>query len=157
MAQVQRLLLLLLIVAVPAVAAPPFFASTPRLCFTAGSVTYQLSPAAASPDYRVRINNRATHPDMRIALVDRAETADFALADDIATDATPCHTAGLLKTIKIVPAEQPADLTISLTRATEGADLTLFVHSARVSDEDAAALFALMRHAENTPRVADYR
>jgi hypothetical protein len=157
MERVQRLLLLLLIAAVPAVAAPAFFAAAPRLCFTAGSVTYQLSPAATAPDYRVRIDNRAPHPDLRIAVVDRAEAADFALVDDVAPDTSPCRSAGLRKTVRLVPADAPADLTIRLTRAGEGADLTLFVHSARVSQEDAAALFALMRHAEGPARLADYR
>ena len=158
MDRVRNIVILLLVAAIPA-AAPPFFASAaPELCFTSGTVTYRLSAGGAPADYRVRIDNSATHPDLRVGLVDNAETADFALADDAATLAgNACHTAGVLKTVTIVPAEQPAEMTISLTRAPQPTDFTLFVHSARVSHQEAAALFALMRHAEAARQLAASR
>jgi len=47
MDRIQKSLILLMVAAMPA-AAPPFFAAAPALCFTSGSVTYQLAPAAAA-------------------------------------------------------------------------------------------------------------
>src|SRR5262249_28090 len=157
MERLPKILLLLPIAAIPAVAAPPFFAAAPRLCITAGPVTYQLSAAAAAPNYRVRIDNRAPRPDLRVAVIDRVETADFAFADDVAADWSACRTAGPLRTIKVVGANDPADLTISPGRAAENADFTVFVHSTRVRQEDAAALFALMHRAQATDRIARFR
>lgn len=153
MDRVRNIVILLMVAAIPA-AAPPFFAAAPELCFTAGSTTYRLAAGAAAADYRVRIDNSAAHPDLRVGLVDNVESADFALVDDAATLAgNACRTAGVLKTVTVVPADQQAAVTISLTRAPQGSDFTLFVHSARVSHQDAAALFALMRH-ESAPRLA---
>ena len=87
--------------------------------------------------------------------MDRVETADFALTDDAgAMTGNACKAAGTLKTIRIVAAGTPADLTIAVAReqAAPG-DFALYVHSARVSHFDAAALFALVRQAPG-PRVA---
>ncbi len=155
MERLHKTLILLFVAGIPAMA-PPLLAPSSDLCFTAGSVTYRLAPNAASPDYRVKIDNGAARPDLRIGLVDRAETADFTLVDDAGSVAgNACRTAGELKTIKIVAGEAPSDVTISLSRAAEGADFTLFVHSARVSHQDAASLFALMRHASGSGKVAE--
>jgi len=157
MDRLRKTLILLFVAAIPA-AAPPLFAPSSSLCFTAGSVTYQLAPNASSPDYRVRIDNGAPHPDLRIALVDRAEIADFALVDDAATVMdNACRSAGQLKTVKVVAANAAADVTIRLSPQAQDADFTLFVHSARVGHHDAAALFALMRHAQSTDKLAAHR
>ncbi len=154
MNRLRKTLILLLVVGVPA-GARSYFASAPDLCFTAGSVTYQLSSSAETPDYRVLIDNRARRPDLRVKLVDRAEIADFALVDDAGGVAGgACRTAGALKTVKIVSGETSPDVTISVSRE---ADFRLFVHSARVTHQDAAALFALMRHVESAGKVAEYR
>jgi hypothetical protein len=53
-----------------------------------------------------------------------------------------------------VASGRPADLTISLSPTAAGTDFTLFVHSARASHEDAAALFALMRQVETIGQAA---
>jgi len=142
MERLHKTLILLFVAGIPA-AAPPFFASPPGLCFTAGSTTYQLAPTAASPDLRVRIDNGAAQPDLRIRIVDTVETADFALVDDVGS-ADACRSDGLRKTVKVV-GHGAADVTIALSREAADADLTLFVHSARVGHRDAAALFAAMR------------
>ena len=150
MNRLRKTLILLLVVGVPA-GARSYFASAPDLCFTAGSVTYQLSSSAG----RMR---RARRPDLRIKLVDRAEIADFALVDDAGGVAGgACRTAGALKTVKIVSGETSPDVTISVSREVDDADFRLFVHSARVTHQDAAALFALMRHVESAGKVAEYR
>jgi len=141
-----------------AAAALPDFGSSQGLCFTAGSVTYQLAPNAPTPDFRVRIDNHTPNPDLRVRLVDRAELADFSLVDDAGSPArNACATAGDLRTVKIVNPDDIGDVTISIGRATHEADFTLFVHSTRVTHFDAAALFALIQHVQTHQRVAAYR
>ncbi len=145
MDRLHKTVILILVAGIPA-AAPPFFTSPHPLCFTAGSITYQLSALVPTPDYRVKFDNGAAHPDLRVGLVDRVESADFALVDDVADiDRTACKSAELLKTVKIV-ADGASDVTISLTRDLANADFKLFVHSARFNHRDAAALLAVMRH-----------
>lgn len=154
MDRLRKTFVLLCIAAFPAVAAQ-FLTASPDLCFTAGSVTYRLSSDARSPDYRIAIDNDAPHPDLRVRLVDRVETADFALTDDAgAMSGNACRAAGTLKTIRIVAAGTPADLTIAVARdqAAPG-DFGLYVHSARVSHFDAAALFALVRQTPGRDRA----
>lgn len=125
---------------------------SPDLCFTAGSVTYRLSADAPSPDYRVAIDNQASHPDLRVGLVDRVEAADFALTDDAgAVTGSACKAAGLIRTVRIVTPGAPADITIAVSQPAQSdapqPDVSVYVHSVRVSHFDAAALFALVRHA----------
>jgi hypothetical protein len=154
--------LILLLAGIPAAAAAATlpFVGTPAhdICFTAGSVTYQLSPAAAAPDYRVRIDNTAARPDLKVRLVDRAELADFALVDDVGAPAgSNCATAGRLRTVKIVAGTDASDVTIAVSQEPAEQDFALFVHSARVTHQDAAALFALMRHVQAAQNVAAFR
>jgi hypothetical protein len=160
MDRLRKTVVLLCIAAIPA-AARPLLQSSPDLCFTAGSVTYRLSSDARSPDYRVAIDNDAAHPDLRVRLVDRVETADFALTDDTGATGSACKAAGTVKTIRIVAAGTPSDLTIAVSPSpqTDEADFALYVHSARVSHFDAAALFALVRQPALGPagRVAAIR
>ncbi|MGH6769681.1 MAG: hypothetical protein ACRECO_11750 [Xanthobacteraceae bacterium] len=148
MEKVRKSLILLLVAGIPA-AAPPFLAASPDLCFTDGTVTYRLASNASSADYAVAIDGRAPYPDLRIGLVDGVASADFALTDDAgAPTGNACKTAGILKTVRIVGAGEPADTVIRVSRDSADADVTLYVHSARVNHFDAAALFALMRHAQ---------
>jgi hypothetical protein len=150
MDRLRKSLILLLVAGIPA-GAPPFFtASTPDLCFTAGSVTYRLAHGGTA-DVTVAVDNRADNPAMRVGLVDDVAAADFALTDDAGAAAgNACHTAGALKTVRVVASGQPADMTIAVSRNTAHADFTLYVHSARVNHADAAALFALMRRTEKS-------
>jgi hypothetical protein len=148
MGKLRKTLILLLVVGIPA-AAPPFFAQTPELCFTAGSITYRLAPAAASADYTVAIDNQAQFPDLRIRVVDRAAAADFVLTDDAGMLAgNVCKTAGTLKSVRVVPPGHGADIVIGVSATVPDADLTLYVHSARVNHFEAAALLALVRHVD---------
>lgn len=154
MDKLNKSLILLLIAGIPA-AAPPFFAGAPDLCFTAGSVTYRLAANASAADYSVAVDVDALHPDLRVGLVDQATTADFALTDDTGAPAgSACRTAGTLKTVRIVAADQPANIRIGIARNAADADFTLYVYSARVNHFDAAALFALMRHEVAAARVS---
>ena len=157
MERFRQSLMLLVLLAVAA-AIFPNFGSSPDLCFTAGSVTYQLAPNADFPDFRVRIDNGMPNPDLRVRVVDSAELADFSLVDDGGTPArNVCATAGDLRTVKIVKPTDKSDVTINVGREIHESDFTLFVHSTRVTHFDAAALFALVQHVQTNQRVAAYR
>lgn len=137
--------LLVLIVAVPAAAASSFFASSAKTsnvkpCFIAGTAGYQLS-GSTTADYTVRIDNTTPSPNLRMQLVDDPAAADFVLVDD-GDAADACNTAPAIKSIRIDPAASHADLTIALSRA--AANYKIYVRSANFSEQDAAALFAVI-------------
>lgn len=124
-----------------------------NLCFTAGAITYEASPAAVA-DYRVKID--ASHPDLRIQLVDGVESADFAWVDGVGgLDA--CESAGRVKTVRVVGEGSAADISMSLSREPAAGGLKLFVHSARFTHRDVAALIAAMRHHQNGRKLAEVR
>ncbi len=144
MEPLPKILILLLIAGIPA-AAPPIFSPSPQLCFTAGSVSFQLTPRGKS-DYRVKVVSGAANPQLRIQLVDRIDDADFAVVDDVgAAPAGNCSAAGIVKTVKLV-SDGPFDIAIGLSAQAADADAKLFVHSARFGHQQAGALLAAMRH-----------
>jgi hypothetical protein len=161
--------LAVLLVAGTMAAVLPFLAPTPPTvaivavdrCFTAGSVTYRVSTGASTPDYRVKIDSGAADPhsapDLRIQLVDSVESADFALVDGFSGDAGTCASAGHIKTVQVVGETSPADVTLRLSGDPTEADLKLFVHSERLGERDAAALFAAMRHDQMRQKLAQSR
>jgi len=161
--------LAVLLVAGVAAAALPFLAAAPPAvspapavvaadrCFTAGAVTYRMSPGTSTPDYRVRIDSGAAAPDLRIQLVDSVESADFALVDGLSGDHGTCASAGIIKTVQLVEDASAADVTLRLAGEPTEADLKLFVHSGRFGDRDAAALFAAMRHDQARQTLAQSR
>jgi hypothetical protein len=156
MEKLRKTFVLLLVAGIPA-GAPIFLARSPELCFADGSTTWRLSPTARPADYRVAIDNGAQRPDLRVGLVDRVETADFALVDDAgALIGGACQIAGRLRSVRIVAPGEPADLTIAVVRGSDGADLTLYVHSARVTHFEAAALFALIRHSHGRATAREF-
>ena len=124
-----------------------------NLCFTAGAVTYQVSPAAAA-DYRVKIDD--ARPDLRIALVDGVEMADFAMVDG-AGGFDACESAGHVKNVRVVGEGSEADVTMSLSREPAGADFRLFVHSAHLRPSDVAALVAVIRLQQRNRQIAEVR
>jgi hypothetical protein len=156
MKRLQNSLLLALVIAVPAAAQA--FLSPKQACFTAGSSAYQISASARWPDYKVRIDQQAAHPDLRIQLVDQPEIADFVLVDDFdATQTNACRTSVPIKTIRIDEDEKFPDLTISLSADAPAPDYKLYVHSARFSHQDAAALFGVMQQAARKRDLAQQR
>jgi hypothetical protein len=135
-------LLLALVVIVPAAAAGTFFASSPspEPCFVEGTAAYRIS-GSASASYTVRIDNEAANPSLRMQLVDDPAAADFVLVDD--SDAGEgCQAASGVKSIRIDPAAQTPDLTVALSQAP--ANYKIYVKSASFSEQDAAALFAVI-------------
>ncbi len=131
--------LLVLIVAVPA-AAGSFFSSNAKPCFIAGASGYQISDSA-SANFTVRIAGAAAKPSLRMQLVDDAAAADFVLVDDSDT-VNACTDVTAIQSIRIDPAAPNADLTVVLSR--QPADYKIYVRSANFSEQDAAALFAVI-------------
>jgi hypothetical protein len=140
----QKTLVLLSLVAVPA-GAESYFAAAKAPCFTAGAWTYQLSAKTDTPDYRVKVQGEPASADLRMLVVDRPEIADFVIADDVeAGEGNLCRAAGDLKTVRVDVQETAPDVTVMLARDIDAPDYRLYVHSARFSHQDAAALLAVM-------------
>jgi hypothetical protein len=153
MDHLQRVLILLMVAGIPA-AAPPLSSPPSDLCLSAGSLTYRISQSA-SADLRVKIDPHAAHPDMRLQLVDKVESADFTIVDDLSAASSPgCEGSASLRTVRIITDASPTDITIALSSEADAA-LKLYVRSARFGYEDAAVLFAAMRHYEraSTPHT----
>ncbi len=135
--------LMALIVAVPAATAGSLFSSSSdKPCFIAGNSGYRLS-AAKSATYTVRIDNAAAKPGLRMQLVNDPAEADFVLVDDTDTNAAnACRDAAIVESIRIDPAAVNPELTVSLSRAPAAAKI--YVKSTHYSEQDAAALFAVI-------------
>lgn len=143
--------LMAVVIAIPAATAVSSFissdASAAKPCFAAGTAAYEVSHGA-SADYTVRIDNTAVSPSLRMQIVDDPAAADFVLIDEDDA-AQACKTAASIKTIRIDAAATEPDVTVAMTRA--AADYKVFVKSATFTDEDAAALFAVIwRNARKT-------
>jgi hypothetical protein len=143
--------LMAVVIAIPAATAASSFlssdASAAKPCFAAGKAAYEVSRGAAA-DYTVRIDNAAVSPSLRMQIVDDPAAADFVLVDE--DDAVlACKAAASIKTIRIDSAAAEPDVTVAMTRG--AADYKVFVKSATFTDEDAAALFAVIwRNARKT-------
>jgi hypothetical protein len=131
--------LLLLIVGVPAAAAATFFnTGTAQPCFVAGSGAYRMT-AGAHANVTVRIDNKAAAPNLRMQLVDDPAAADFVLVDD---GTGTCAATAAVTTIRLDPAASAPDLLVALSQ--EPAPYKIYVRSAHFSQQDAAALFAVI-------------
>ena len=139
-------LMLALIVALPAAAATAYLTKADgtvaaKPCFIAGNAGYLLS-SNAKVAHVVRIDNTAAHPDLRLQLVDDPAAADFVLVDD--SDASlACEGVSAVESIRIDAAAAKPDLTIALSRGP--ADYKIYLHSDRYTEQDAAALAAVIR------------
>lgn len=155
MDRIRKLLVLVAVIAVPA-AAHSTFAPAPNLCIASGTATYRLAPAAASPDFRVRIERNAPHADLRIQLVDRPELADFVIVDDFSatSESTACRTTIPAKTVKVDAETQTPDLVVNLAADVADPDQRVYVRSMRHSAQDAAALLATMWKAQHSRPLA---
>jgi len=155
--RIRKTLLLFAVIAVPA-AAHSAFAPAQNPCFVSGTSTFRLSPTASSPDYRVRIESHAARPDLRMQLVDRPEIADFVLVDDFgAAESTACRSSVPVKTVKVDPDARTPDVTVSLSADAADPDYKVYVHSARFSHQDAAALLAVMWKTQQSRELAARR
>jgi hypothetical protein len=131
-----------LVVAIPATTAGSFFAASDKPCLIDDASGYRITDrATADVTVRVDIANAAARPDLRMQLVDDAAAADFVLVDDADT-VNACTGAAAIRSIRLDPAAAKADLTVALSRAP--ADYKIYVRSASFSQQDAAALFAVI-------------
>jgi fructose-specific component phosphotransferase system IIB-like protein len=157
MDRIRKSLILLAVIGVPA-AAHSTFAPADDLCFTSGATTFKLAPQAIAPDYRVRIGNGAARTDLRMQVVDRPEIADFVLVDDFsAAPASACRASGSLRTVKVDGGMRAPDVTVSLSAAEAAPDYKVYVHSVRYSQQDAAALLAVLWKTQQTRQLAESR
>jgi hypothetical protein len=149
MRRTHLIALMAMIVAVPVATAGAYFGSGKPIdakpCFIAGNAGYRLSNAQ-SASHIIRIDNAAAKPALRMQLVDDPAQADFVLVDD-ADNAGTCASASRIESIRLDPAAARPELTVTLARAP--ADYKIFVRSVHFTDEDAAALFAVMWHKAN--------
>jgi len=154
----RKVLILAAALAVPAAAyAMKAAPATPKQapCFASGASTYQIVANAAAPDYRIRIDAEAIRPDLRMQLVDRAENADFVLVDDFSgNESNTCKSSTPIRTVSLDSAAGKPDVTVHLSADAKGADYRLYVHSARFSQQDAAALLAAMWKADRRRQIA---
>jgi hypothetical protein len=144
--RLQKALLLIAGIAIPAAAhsafAPKESETRKTACFASGAATYRIAPDAAAPDYRIRIDGKVARADLQMRLVDRAEMADFVLVDDFSGAASACRSSTRIRTVQWQADTELPDVTVRLTADPGPADYTLYVHSARFSQQDAAALLA---------------
>jgi hypothetical protein len=154
--QLARKLVVLLVAVGPPAVAHTYFGAAQLPCFSIGTTTYQVSSAALAPDYRVRIDGPNQRADLRVHMVDSPDGADFVLIDDVPSG--PGSSCGpLVKTIGLASGVRPADMTVGLATDPANADYKLFVRSARFSQQDAAALFAVMTMTTPKYRVVEHR
>jgi hypothetical protein len=132
--------LLLLAAAIPAATAASFFASSGTPCIIAGASGYRITDSATA-NFTVRIDNMAAKPDLRLQLVDDSAAADFVLIDD-SDSVNACASASAVQSIRLDPQAAHADLTVALSRAP--AAYKIYARSANFSQQDAAALFAVI-------------
>jgi hypothetical protein len=112
--------------------------SRPGPCLANGHTGYRLSAGPAA-NITVRIDNAAPEPAIRMQIVDNAAAADFVLVDDTGSGGA-CDAAARIKSVRNDPAAKDADVTVVLSD--KPAERKIYVHSAEISAEDAAALFA---------------
>ena len=140
-------LLLALAIAGPALApaAAPYLTNKSSTCFSVGGDGYRLT-AQRDADYTIRIVDGAAPADLTMQIVDNPATADFVLVDG-ADNFGACSDTRAIRTIRIDPQASDPDLTIALAPATDAADYRIYAQSAEFSQQDAAALFAVMSKA----------
>ncbi len=154
MNRIHKALIILGVLAVPAAAHSTFTQQKQTFCFASGAATYQISPNAAAPDYRIRIGGEAGQADLRMQLVSRAEQADFVLVDDFSAEPTTCKSTTPIRTVTLDPANGSADVTIHLSADSDAADFKVYVHSIRYSQQDAAALLGAIWKADQRRQLA---
>jgi len=127
-----------LVAAVPAGAAGVYLKTSAisTACFAAPAGAFRITEEAA--DYTVRVEDAAADPSLRLQVVDDPAIADFVLVDD---EVSACPSGMPLKSVRIDPAAAAPDLTVALSRAP--AARKIYVKSARFSEQQAAALFAV--------------
>lgn len=124
-----------------------FVVSAERSCMGTGIYGYHFSSTAVLPDFTVKVSAHAVVPDLRIRLVSDPRQADLLLADGVSPSSMRVckQRSGLsVTTIKVSKFAVIPDTTVQLSRSNFLADHKLFVASEIFSEEEAAALFAVI-------------
>lgn len=145
MRRIHFVSMMALVVAIPAATAGSYYASGNRTtiekpCFVAGNTGYRLASGGGAA-HVVRIDNTATNPSLRMQQVDDPAAADFVLVDE-GDIAGACANVSVIETIRIDATAAKPDLTIALSR--EPADYKIYLHSTAYTEQDAAALAAVI-------------
>jgi hypothetical protein len=140
------LVLLALMAAVPtALAGRWYLSASEAACFSAGATGYRLT-GSSTADYTIRIDNAAAQPDLALQLVDDPGVADFVLADGGENPST-CTDVRAIRTIRIDPMAREADLIIALNTLEGSGRYKIYAHSADLTAQQAAALYAVIWNA----------
>jgi hypothetical protein len=155
MTRLRKALVLAALIAAPA-GATSYFAGTPEACFTSGTTTYRVS-AASDANYTVRFAETDGEADLRILLMDSPDQADFVLVDDVGIGPSACKGPAPVKTIRIDADARTPDVTVKLATDLATSDYRIYVHSARFSHQDAAALLAVISKKQARYRLVSQR
>jgi hypothetical protein len=110
-------------------------------CIAIGADTLQIAAAPWHADLHVSFTDDPKLATVRVAVSDRAETADFAVTDDVDdTDDSTCRSTPGTQLIAISPERSGSAPVIYLSHDGGPSDYRIFVHSTRLSEQDAAAL-----------------
>ena len=122
-------------------------------CIAIGADTLQIASAPWHADLHVSFTDDPKLATVRVAVSDRAETADFAVIDDVDdTDDDACRSTLATQFIAISTERYGSAPVIYLSHDDGPSDYRIFVHSTRLSEQDAAALVVGARG--DHPRLA---
>jgi hypothetical protein len=114
----------------------------PQACMTIANASYQL--VTGSGDLRMKMGGAAETSDVLIGLAATPDEADFVFVDDGAPPTCGARTG--IRRVSI--GDKAPDLTVALTSEAASAQYRIYVRSASVTPEAAAALFVASRSAD---------
>jgi len=129
----------------PALAA--FVISAQADCLGKNIDAYRFSSSVANADFSVQVGQSTALPDITLKLVSDPDQADLILADHLDdSDMAVCKSISAMevKTILITDAAFRPDVKVALAEAPFLPDYTIFVQSESFTNEEAAALFAVI-------------
>lgn len=128
-----------------------FVISAESSCRGPDVYSYHFSETAILPDYNVKVSETAMLPDLTINLVSSPRLADLILVDadllgTVDPDMRMCSSASALSgvVIKVTDSALLPDIAVKLSETAYLSDYSLFVRSEQLSNEQAAALFAVI-------------
>lgn len=152
---VSRLLLVHATILCPTAPAQ-FIISAEGSCFGGNTYSYNFTRSITA-DFTVKVSRSAVAPDLRMRLVSSPRDANLILVDDFdGADMKVCKSRSLTDTsIRVSPSAVVADISVALSRSVVIPDYHIFIDSERLSDEEAAALFAVIWEANRQGNEED--
>lgn len=129
----------------PALAA--FVVSAQADCLGKNIYAYRFSRSVANADFSVQVSQSTLLPDITLKLVSDPDQADLILADRLEdNDMEVCKSISAvgIKTILITDTAFRPDVKVTLAESSLLPDYTIFVQSESFTNEEAAALFAVI-------------